>query len=131
MRAGLAVHGIRSLYEKNDENAGHIVENMLNNAEQYIDTGISGACGQGIALLDALQFTGKTEEIKKRISKELKENITNMLAAADIDLNINATEMLVALSSLEEAQELLDNVPMVRAAEQTLSRIGTTAPRRP
>ncbi len=108
--AGLAVHGIRNLYEKNDENAMHIVENMLSNAEQYIGTGISGACAQGIALLDALRFAGKTEEIKKRVSKELKEKTTNMLTAADIDLNINATEMLVALSSLEEAQKLIRKV---------------------
>lgn len=105
----LSIIGVKRLYEK-EKYARGVVNSMLMNAEQLLNMDDPEMCNQGMALLNSLEFTGKTEEIKKKVSNNLEERIEKMLSSANIDENVKAAHVLVILRTLDGAERVIEEV---------------------
>ncbi|NYZ77159.1 hypothetical protein H0O02_02480 [Candidatus Micrarchaeota archaeon] len=102
--------GMKRLVEKNDEFAKQMAKNMLLNAEQMLNVDEPGACSEGVKLLNVLEFTGKTEGIKKVVEKRLKERIEAMFESPEIEENVNAADILIVLSPVVDAKMIIAKI---------------------
>lgn len=108
MRMNVSV-GLERLSEKDKNVHDTVLKGFLLDAKNLAGTNVVMNLAESMKILETLEFTGKTEEIKKLIDKKIRRDLKKMTGkmfdVPDIEKNLHAANILLVLSRSGEARK--------------------------